>query len=96
MKKSALKWNPVFWGLFLICGILILYKCRYGYAYSDECFYLTIPYRLTQGDRLILNEWNPAQLAGFLLYPAVSLYLRIFGSTEGIVLAFRCGSLAQR
>ena len=89
MKKSALKWNPVFWGLFLICGILILYKCRFGYAYSDECFYLTIPYRLTQGDRLILNEWNPAQLAGFLLYPAVSLYLRIFGSTEGIVLAFR-------
>ena len=89
MKKSALKWNTVFWGLFLICGILILYKCRYGYAYSDECFYLTIPYRLTQGDKLIVNEWNPAQLAGFLLYPAVSLYLRIFGSTEGIVLAFR-------
>ncbi len=89
MKKSAEKWNMIFWVLFLCCCVLILYKCRYGYAYSDECFYLTIPYRLIQGDSLFRHEWNGIQMSGFLLYPAVSLYLRAVGSTEGIVLVFR-------
>ena len=55
----------------------------------DEGFYLTIPYRLIQGDCLLVDEWHVSQLAGFLLIPVLKLYLLVFRSTEGIYLAFR-------
>ena len=56
---------------------------------KDEPFYLTIPYRLWQGDALFKSEWHMSQLSSFLIYPLFSLYMRIWGSTEGIILAFR-------
>lgn len=72
------------------CGfIFILWKARYGFAYSDENFYLAVPYRLYQGDALLAHEWNSAQLFAFLLYPAMELFMGITGSTEGIFLCFR-------
>ena len=74
---------------FLALLAFLLWKCRYGYANIDEAFYLTIPYRLCRGDSLLLHEWHLSQLSGFLLYPAVKLYLLLFGNTEGILLRFR-------
>ena len=55
----------------------------------DEALYLAIPYRLLQGDSLLLHEWNMAQMASFLLSPVLKVYLTAVKSTEGIVLAFR-------
>lgn len=55
----------------------------------DEGFYLTIPYRLTQGDALLADEWHVTQLVAMLVYPLVKMYLVIFKGTEGIYLAFR-------
>lgn len=74
---------------FLAVLSFLLWKCRYGYANIDEAFYLTIPYRLCRGDSLLLHEWHLSQLSGFLLYPAMKLYLLLFGNTEGILLRFR-------
>ena len=77
--------------LLILCGIgLYIYRLPYGMADVDETFYLSIPYRLCQGDALIVDEWHVSQLAGFLFYPIMWIYLKIVGSTEGIVLAFRC------
>lgn len=77
--------------LLLLCGIgLYIYRLPFGMADVDETFYLSIPYRLCQGDALIVDEWHVSQLAGFLLYPIMWVYLKIVGTTEGIVLAFRC------
>lgn len=77
--------------LLILCGIgLYIYRLPFGMADVDETFYLSIPYRLCQGDALIVDEWHVSQLAGFLLYPIMWVYLKIAGSTEGIVLAFRC------
>ena len=45
----------------------------------DEGFYLTIPYRLIQGDCLLVDEWHVSQLAGFLLIPVLKLYLLEIG-----------------
>ncbi len=70
-------------------SIFLFWKCRYGYANSDEAFFIAVPYRLCKGDSLFVHEWNPAQLFSFILYPAVRLFLGIMGSTEGILLAFR-------
>ena len=78
---------------FFICIILALpflvWKCRFGYGAADEPFYLTLAHRLSQGDALLSEEWNLAQLSGFLLLPFYKLHDIIVGSTEGIILHFR-------
>ena len=80
------------WLFFLLLAalaVLLLRKCRYGFANIDEAFYLTIPLRLAQGDALMLQEWHLSQLSGFLLAPLVRLWLWLTGGTEGMLLAFR-------
>lgn len=68
---------------------ILIHKAPYGFCQNDEAFYLTVPYRMAQGDVLLVNEWHPSQLSAFLLYPAMRLYLLLIKSTEGMVLAFR-------
>lgn len=75
--------------LFALGVGLVFYKCRFGYAHMDETYYLTIPYRLTMGDALIVDEWHVAQLSAFLIYPFMAVYRLLFDSTDGIVLVFR-------
>ena len=81
--------NYIFFFVFFVLFLFLMWKCRYGYGHIDETFYLTIPLRLCKGDCLILDEWHPTQLFGFLLYPLMKVYLWITNSTEGIVLNFR-------
>lgn len=102
-KQKTAKYRDI---LLFVLGMLpltwmLLVKCRYGFADIDESFYLTIPYRLCQGDRLLLNEWHLSQLAGWILKLPMAVFLRLNGGTEGICLAFRylyvvfhlCGSV---
>lgn len=70
-------------------SVMLFMKCRYGFANVDESFYLTVPYRLCQGDALFLNEWHLSQMTGWILQLPMALFLRLVGSTEGVVLAFR-------
>ena len=80
----------VFGILFLGVALLYLSRINMGMAEMDESFYLTIPLRLAQGDALLVDEWHVSQLAGFLIYPLMKVYLWVTGgNTEGIVLHFR-------
>ena len=36
--------------------IFLIWRCFFGFANVDECFYLTIPYRICQGDKLLVHE----------------------------------------
>ena len=81
--------NVVFLAVFLLTGLFLFWKCHFGFGNIDESFYLTIPYRLIQGDSLFQEEWHLSQMAGILTMPLVSAYLAIKGSTEGIILAMR-------
>lgn len=101
-QKTSNNWDILLFGLALLpLTWMLLAKCRYGFANIDESFYLTIPYRLCQGDRLLLNEWHLSQLAGWILKLPMGLFLKCAGGTEGICLAFRylyvgfhlCGSI---
>lgn len=74
---------------FVAVAVFLFWKCKFGFGNNDESFYLSIPYRLCQGDSLFANEWHLSQMAGFLLFPFVKLYLAIFKSTEGIIISFR-------
>ena len=87
MRESWDLW--LFFLLLAALAVMLLRKCRYGFANMDEAFYLTIPLRLAQGDALMLQEWHLSQLSGFLLAPLVRLWLMITGGTEGMLLAFR-------
>lgn len=87
--KNTLAGNIIFVILFAAAIAFLLYKCRYGFGNCDEAFYLTIPYRLYQGDSLFADEWHLSQMSSVLLLPFVSLYMTVFKSTEGIIIAFR-------
>ena len=81
-------------GLLFLCflaalALVLLWRCRFGFASNDEAFYLTIPYRLLQGDALLTEEWHLSQLSGFLLMPAVWIFTTLTGGTEGILLFMR-------
>ncbi len=74
---------------FILSTAFLFWKCKYGFANVDESFYLTIPFRLCQGDSLFTHEWNLGQMSGFLLYPVVWLYQIIFPDTVGVLYHFR-------
>lgn len=87
--KNSIKKNIIFLVILLCATAFLTWKCKYGIGNVDEAFFLTIPFRLYKGDALFLQEWHVTQMAGFLTFPLVSLYIKIFGSTEGIILAMR-------
>lgn len=92
IQKEKKNINPqwlVYIVLFVAAFIFMLWKVPYGFGGSDEAFYLTVPYRLTLGDKLFLDEWHLSQLSSFLTLPFVALYTHFVGSAEGIILAAR-------
>lgn len=89
-KKQYLSYaNSIFIVLLIVSSIFLIWKCRFGFGNIDECFYLTVPYRLLQGDVLLQDEWHLSQMAGILTVPFVGAYLGLHGSSEGLLLAMR-------
>lgn len=88
--RGAAFWqDAVFFLLLALTAVFFCWRCRYGFANWDESFYLTIPRRLVQGDRLLIDEWHGTQLSAVLLYLPVLLFEKLTGGTDGIYLAFR-------
>lgn len=81
--------RALYWLLFALIWAFLFWRCRYGYADADESFYLTIPYRMCQGDKLFLHEWHLSQTSSLLLWPIMRIYLALFKGTAGIALHFR-------
>ncbi len=75
----------------LIIGILSLsiYLFTHPYFY-DETFYISIPYRLINGDSLIQHEWHLTQFSSLFTYFPVKIWLALKGSSEGILVFLRC------
>lgn len=76
--------------VFFITGVFGL-KCLLAteITFFDEMSYIAIALRFFNGDAMLVDDWSPMQLNGFLLMPIVGMYYNIFGSMEGIVLFFR-------
>ncbi|MCC8164300.1 MAG: hypothetical protein LIO86_14340, partial [Lachnospiraceae bacterium] len=66
MKRESAKYDLCF--LILLIGALMVHlsRIRLGYADIDESFYLTVPYRILQGDSFLVDEWHLSQLLAFL------------------------------
>lgn len=71
----------------------MLWRVRRGIDYTDEAFYLAVPYRFVLGDRPFVDELNIAQTAGLLAYPLVKAFVAIRGTT-GLFLFMRCAFVA--
>lgn len=89
-QKKPERADLLFLCFLTVLGLGLLWRCRFGFASNDEAFYLTIPYRLLQGDALLTEEWHLSQLSGLLLMPAVWFFTTLTGGTEGILLFMRC------
>ena len=81
-------------GLLFLCflaalALVLLWRCRFGFASTDEAFYLTIPYRPLQGDALLTGEGRLSQRSGLLWMPAVWIFTPLTAGTEGILLFLR-------
>jgi len=81
--------DAVFAVLFIFTVVFFFVSMRYGIQSADESFYLTIPYRLFQGDRLIADEWHLSQLSALFQYLPLWLFIKVTGGTSGLILFFR-------
>ena len=72
-----------------VSACILLIRCYYSFCWSDETFYFSTTNRFYQGDSIFLHEWFPTQLSSVLLLPLFTLYMKIVGSTTGIILFFR-------
>lgn len=85
--------NNFFSYFVLIITIIILlftfFRLYFGVDFTDEAFYIAIPYRFAMGARPFIDEISFAQMSSLIILPFVKLYYWVVGSTEGIILFSR-------
>ncbi len=90
MKINIQKKDYVFIAA-LILGALIHTLCMFTpVPYNDEFLYPIVPVRFINGDNMIQHEWHLAQFSSLFSHLPVLTWLKIKGSTEGIILFLRC------
>ncbi len=57
---------------------------------EDESFYVTIPFRILNGDSLVQHEWHLTQFSSLFQYLPVYIWTAIKGSLDGIFIFLRC------
>ncbi len=57
---------------------------------EDESFYVTIPFRILNGDSLVQYEWHLTQFSSLFQYLPVYIWTAIKGSLDGIFIFLRC------
>ncbi len=65
-------------------------RMRLGVDLTDESFPIALAYRFVLGDRPFLHEFSHVQTSALILWPLVWLYVKLVGSTKGIILFSRC------
>ena len=83
-KTVSLIWITLFFTM-----LLLIIRAPYGWCFNDEPFIATLAQRLYMGDRLILDEWHPAQVFGPVLLPFFSVFRLFCPDNTGILLTFR-------
>lgn len=88
MKKLR---NVTIFSYLLLTGMagILIYRCFFSFAWSDESFYLSLVHRFWVGDRPIVDEWSGVQFYAVALLPLYGFYRFLFGSSDGVYLFFR-------
>lgn len=93
MVPKGKKIDYIYVGLLSIIAIVIAIRALYSFPWSDEAFYLTFTDRLIKGEKLIIDEWHPAQFYSVIVFPFIAVYQTFFGKT-GIYLFARLLTIA--
>ncbi|MBQ2846680.1 MAG: hypothetical protein IJE74_00280 [Clostridia bacterium] len=89
--KKRLKNTDFLFVTALCFGLLLLGIFIFIYPYApDETFYLTVPFRLVNGDSLVQDEWHLTQFSSLFSYLPMRIWFDLKGSAEGIVVFSRC------
>ncbi len=75
--------------LIALCGLMMLARGFVGFNWGDETNYFAMTDRFLRGDLMIVHEWHPTQWFSAFLLPFYALYLRLNGSSDGVILCFR-------
>lgn len=89
LKRHISKTDSLFFVCCLSVLILQFWKSVRGFGCSDEHFYITLGYRIAQGDAMFYDDWHIAQIISVFLAPLVAFYRSFIGDNTGIVLVFR-------
>lgn len=88
---KKLKKTDVLFVVALLSVLLIHIFFVFLIPYSDdESYYVTVPFRLMNGDSLVQNEWHLTQFSTFFSYIPVYIWMTIKGSADGIFIFLRC------
>ena len=63
-------------------------RMYFGADFTDQAYYVVVPYRFALGARPFIDETAPQQTAGLLVFPFISAYHAVFG-VSGIILFAR-------
>ncbi len=90
-KKRNLQTRLITIGLvcFALTTVLGLVKAVFISLDIDESYAVACAYRMTGGDRLLRDMWEPHQFSSLFLLPFVALYTGSAGTTTGIVIFLR-------
>lgn len=77
-------------GLLVLVILAMLHRLGLAVDFTDEAFSTALPYRFALGDKPFIDEINSAQTAGMLVWPFVWVFLKIKGSSTGLIWFMRC------
>ncbi len=75
--------------IFGIAALAVYARLYFGIDFTDESYYVALPYAFSLGHRPLQDELAIHQFAGLMLVPAVKACVAWAGSSDGIVLYMR-------
>ncbi|MCP5045253.1 MAG: hypothetical protein GY944_29855 [bacterium] len=75
--------------VFAVAAIALYARLYFGIDFTDDAFYVALPYAFALGHRPLVDELAAHQFAGIALVPFVKAYLFATGSQDGLVLFAR-------
>ena len=89
MKLKLQKYDYIFIIVMLVFSMLHILCMFTPLPYNDEALYPTVALRFINGDNMIQHEWHLSQFSSVFSYLPILLWVKIKGSTEGLVLFLR-------
>lgn len=77
---SDRKENLISYSVITAVTVLMIWRVKYGFIWSDEPYYFATAYRFVLGDIPVINDWNTGQVYSILLIPYMKLWKAMTGT----------------
>ena len=92
MIKSAKALKIENWMPFVLITavfLILIWRCHFGFDWSDESYYAALSYRFYLGDPLFLSSWEIPQISSLITLPFIGIYRVFTQNMNGILLYLR-------